>query len=144
MSIFRLSPLSLLILVIVATSAAQSAPSATPFIARSTEPAQFISPSANSFSSNLQSELKPNAADHILLGDYRPRQSQFSVPRNWLHNNSDWQSQADSVCLKMRTYKVARDGPRSDSTHPAGYSTCQPSARFQAHSIVLRVPSPTP
>jgi hypothetical protein len=141
MSIFRLLQLSLLVLFVAATLAAQSAPNATPFIARSTEPAQFISPSANPFSSNLQTDLNPNAPDRVLLGDYRPQQSQFSVPRNWLRNNSDWQSQADNVCLKMRTYKVARDGPRSDSTHPVGYSTCQPAARFQTHSIVLRVPS---
>jgi hypothetical protein len=141
MSIFRLLALSLLILVNVATLAAQSAPNTTPFIARSAEPVPFISPSANPFSSNLQTGLNPNRPDRILLGDYRPQQSQFSVPRNWLRNNSDWQSQADNVCLKMRTYKVARDGPRSDSTHPVGYSTCQPAARFQTHSVVLRVPS---
>ena len=144
MSIFRLSPLSLLILVIVAPLAAQSAPNTTPFIVRSTEPAQFTSPSANPFSSDLQTGLKPNAADRILLGDYRPRQSQFSVARNWLRNNSDWESPADTVCLKMRTYKVARDGPRSDSTHPAGYTTCQPAGRFQTHSIVYTIPSETP
>ncbi|MGB0009628.1 MAG: hypothetical protein WA474_01110 [Candidatus Sulfotelmatobacter sp.] len=141
MSIFRLLPLSLLVLFVVATLAAQSAPNTTPFIARSTEPAPFISPSENPFSPNLPSVANPNAPDRILLGDYRPQQSQFSVPRNWLRNNSDWQSQADSVCLKMRTYKVARDGPHTDSTHAAGYSTCQPATRFQTHSIVLRVPS---
>ncbi|MGA9508831.1 MAG: hypothetical protein WBV55_09450 [Candidatus Sulfotelmatobacter sp.] len=141
MSIFRLLLLSLLILVIAATVAAQSAPNTTPFIAHSTEPAQFSSPSADSFSPNLQTGFKPNTTNPILLGDPRPTQSQFMVPRNWLRNNADWQSQTDGVCLKMRTYKVARDDPRSDSTHPAGYSTCQPAARFQTRAILYTLPS---
>jgi hypothetical protein len=143
MSIFRLVPSSLLIPVIVATLAAQSAPDKSSSVASLSEPSPLVSSSANPFS-NLQTGLQRNAADRILLGDYRPRQSQFSVPRNWLRNNSDWRSQADSVCLKIRTYKVARDGPATDSTHPAGYSTCQPAARFQTHSIVLRGQPSTP
>jgi hypothetical protein len=143
MSIFRLVPLSLLITVSVAKLAAQSSPETNPVVARSITPAQLSASNTNPFSPTLQSGANPNAPDHVLLGDYSPRQSQFSVPRKWLHNNSDWQSQADGLCLKMRTYKVARDAPHSDSTHSIGYSTCQPAVRFQTRSIVLRVPSPT-
>ncbi|HXO35626.1 MAG TPA: hypothetical protein VN901_25080 [Candidatus Acidoferrales bacterium] len=144
MSIFRLLPISLLITLSVATLAAQSSPEKNSVVVQSVQTRQRTFPSTNLFSSNLQTGLKPNAIDHILLGDYRPRLSQFSVPRNWLHNNSDWPSPADGLCLKMRTYKVARDGPHTDATHAAGYSTCQPAVRFQTRSIVLRVPSPTP
>jgi len=39
------------------------------------------------------------------------------------------QVDADTTCLSMRTYVVARDSKDSDSTHPAGYSTCHPSDR---------------
>ena len=144
MSIFRLLPLSLLITVSVATLAAQSSPEKNPVVAQSITPAQLSASNRNPFSPNLQSGANPNAPDRVLLGDYRPRLNQFSVPRNWLHNNSDWQPQADGLCLKMRTYKVARDGPHTDATHAAGYSTCQPAVRFQTRSIVLRVPSSTP
>jgi hypothetical protein len=144
MSIFRLLPLSLLITVSMAALAAQSSPEKNPVVAQAITPAQLSASNRNPFSPNLQSGANPNAPDRILLGDYRPRLSQFSVPRNWLRNNSDWQSQADGLCLKMRTFKVARDGPHSDSTHPVGYSTCQPAKRFQTRSIVLTVPSPSP
>lgn len=34
------------------------------------------------------------------------------------------------VCYSIRGYHVTRDDPASDSTRPAGYSTCQPAARF--------------
>ena len=137
-SIVRLLPFSLLIAVSVAT--AQSSPAKNSPEIQATEAVALSSSSANPFSSNFQTGLNPNAADRILLGDYRPQQSQFSVPRHWLHNNSDWQLPADSVCLKMRTYKVARDGPRTDSTHAAGYSTCTAAARFQSHSAVFHTP----
>ena len=39
--------------------------------------------------------------------------------------------QSDVTCYSIRTYRVTRDDPGSDSTTPAGYSTCQPTARFQ-------------
>ena len=35
------------------------------------------------------------------------------------------------VCYSIRGYRVTRDDPESDSTRPAGYSTCQPAARFR-------------
>jgi hypothetical protein len=144
MSIFRLLPFSLLMAAGVATVPAQSAPEKNSVVIQAITPAQLSASNTNPFSPNLQSGANPNAPDRILLGDYRPRQGQFSGPRNWLHNNSDWPSQADGLCLKMRTYKVARDGPHTDATHAAGYSTCTPAARFQTHSIELRVPPPTP
>jgi len=48
---------------------------------------------------------------------------------------------ADATCFTMRSYVVARDSKDSDSTHPAGYSTCQPSNRYQVKSADLRVVS---
>jgi hypothetical protein len=44
--------------------------------------------------------------------------------------------QDDGVCLSMRTYRVVRDDPKSDSTRAAGYSECQPAARFQVRTAV--------
>ena len=39
--------------------------------------------------------------------------------------------QSDSACYSIRSYRVTRDDPESDSTRLVGYSTCQPAARFQ-------------
>ena len=47
-------------------------------------------------------------------------------------------SESDATCYTIRTYVVARDSKDSDSTHPAGYSTCQPSAQYQLKTTVLR------
>ena len=33
-------------------------------------------------------------------------------------------------CVYMRTYRVKREARGSDVTHPAGYTTCVPVARF--------------
>ena len=48
---------------------------------------------------------------------------------------------ADNTCLSIRSYVVARDSKDSDSTHPVGYSTCQPSNRYQVRSADIRVNS---
>jgi hypothetical protein len=48
---------------------------------------------------------------------------------------------ADNTCLSIRSYVVARDSKDSDSTHPVGYSTCQPSKRYQVRSADIRVNS---
>jgi len=57
--------------------------------------------------------------------------------------------QDETTCLTLRAYRVARIDPESDTTRFAGYSTCQPSVRFQlktaidshkidSHKIVVR------
>ena len=42
------------------------------------------------------------------------------------------------TCYAIRNYVVARDSKDSDSTHPAGYSTCQPATRFGVKTIEIR------
>ncbi len=44
--------------------------------------------------------------------------------------------QDDRTCLTLRTYRVARVDPESDTTRPAGYSTCLPSVRFQLKTAI--------
>jgi hypothetical protein len=44
--------------------------------------------------------------------------------------------QNDATCYSIRLYRVKRDDPESDTTRVAGYSTCQPSARFQVKTAV--------
>ena len=38
--------------------------------------------------------------------------------------------QKSETCYSIRGYRVERDDPESDSTRPAGYSTCQPADQF--------------
>lgn len=118
MSIFRLLPLVLLIAVSAPNLGAQSAPEKNSISAQSSNPGQLSSSAANHSS---------------------PQLTQFNVPHTWLHTEPD--TQADTICLKMRVYKLARDGPNTDSTHPVGYTTCSPAARFATHSAVLTEPS---
>jgi hypothetical protein len=47
---------------------------------------------------------------------------------------------SDGTCLTLRTYRVAREHPDSDAVTPAGYSTCQPSSRFQVKTAVDSYP----
>jgi|ERR1022692_2421097 hypothetical protein len=43
------------------------------------------------------------------------------------------------TCYSIRTYRVVRDDPQSDSTSAAGYSTCQPVTRFRIENAVIRL-----
>jgi hypothetical protein len=46
------------------------------------------------------------------------------------------QEQNSATCYSIRLYRVKRDDPESDTTRAAGYSICQPSARFQVKTAV--------
>jgi hypothetical protein len=116
MSIFRLLPFSLLIA--AATLAAQSTPQRNPDALQSTNSGQL----------NIRGGARLN---------------QFSLqPTSAFDSNG--QVQPDTLCYSMRSFKVARDEPQSDSTHPAGYSTCQPAASFHVHSIQGGTPPAKP
>lgn len=107
MSIFRLLPLSLVI--VSATLAAQPTPQ------KSSDELQ----STNSGTLNIHGAAQWEQSGLVHM-------SAFDV---------DGQLQSDTLCYSMRSYKVARDNPDSDSTHAVGYSTCQPAARFRTHTI---------
>ncbi len=107
MSIFRLLPLSLVI--VSATLAAQPTPQKSPDAVQST----------NSGTLNI----------------HAPARLEQSGPSPTSAFDSEGQLQTDTLCYSMRSYKVARDNPDSDSTHAVGYSTCQPAARFRTHTI---------
>jgi hypothetical protein len=40
-------------------------------------------------------------------------------------------AQDNATCLSIRSYRVTRDDPESDTTRLVGYSTCQPATKFQ-------------
>jgi hypothetical protein len=48
----------------------------------------------------------------------------------------------DTICYSIRNYRVARDSPDSDSTHPVGTSTCQRASRYQVRTVQIEQTSP--
>ncbi|HEY6338197.1 MAG TPA: hypothetical protein VIW68_06865 [Candidatus Sulfotelmatobacter sp.] len=152
MSIFRfrrlrlhLVSLSLLIMMAVAPLAAQSS-SKTIYVVPSREAGQTNSsastdflPPILDFLQNTTPELKPqNSMDRSRVDQPRPQLNQFVVPHVLF--GPDGQPLADNVCYSIRSYVVVRDSPHSDTTHLAGYSTCQPATRFRVRSTNGEVP----
>lgn len=153
MLISRLLPFSLLFAVSAASSvAAQSAQAKNPVAVPSTNSADLLS-------LNLKSELNPaKPLDRIRIEEYRPRLNQLGLAHILLADpeplnqfgmphiilGPDGLSLADTFCYAIRSYKVARDNPQSDSTHAVEYSTCQPATRFRMYTAEERVLSPKP
>ena len=109
MSIRRLLVLSLLILLCVATVAAQSPSDKTNDSSSAASEIKKDSPVTRALESNTQDAR----AQHILTLE-----------------------QNDAICYTLRTYRVARLSPESDATKPAGYSSCLRSSRFQLKTAV--------
>jgi hypothetical protein len=148
MPISRLLPVSLLIAVCAAQVVAQSSTERTSTTIQSTDSARQNSSASADLSllfPNLQTEQgAAEPMDQIHVGEYSPRLSQFSVPRFLLRIPDRQAMDDDTLCYTVRSYKVARDNPHSDSTHAAGSSTCQPAARFHTRSIELRTSPSAP
>jgi hypothetical protein len=77
-----------------------------------------------------------NALDPLRLDQYRL--DQIKGDPHTRHFKLD-ALDADTTCYAIRSYVVARDSKDSDSTHPAGYSTCQPSNRYRVRGAEIRL-----
>ena len=127
MHIFRPLFLSLLLAVCVAPLAAQSLTreSALPPNAQATaDIVQFLQPF-----DIRRVELRPtvpaaDSKDNSQVSQNLARQRILTLEEN------------QPVCYTLRTYRVARESPDSDSTRPAGYSTCPRASRFQFKTAV--------
>ncbi len=124
MHILRLPFLALLISVCVAPIAAQSSPDKTPAFSHSQRD-ELVAPEFRARSVQPV-QLAPNWRTRIR--DTEPRQRVLPSDSTLAPN--------DTVCYSMRSYRVTRDDPGSDSTRLAGYSECQPAARFQVKTAV--------
>ncbi|HEY4905581.1 MAG TPA: hypothetical protein VIH89_19025 [Candidatus Sulfotelmatobacter sp.] len=129
MFISRLVVLSLLTAVCVAPVAAQSL--------------------LSSDSAGLQPELTfpADSLDRIHVDQFRlpvtpllsspsadPVHTSMGPVHRFLQQNAQSEDQS-TFCYSMRSYRVVRDDPESDSTRLAGYSTCQRSGRFQVKTV---------
>lgn len=143
MSISRLLAVSLLLAVnasaLAQSSVAQSSPQKNATLALSPYAKQ-----ANSQGDLLSPKTEPkNFLDPARIEEYSPRLSQLPLPPT-LRFGPDGQAQDSSLCYSIRSYKVARDDSRSDSTHPVGHTTCTSAARFRTYTIELRTITLTP
>ena len=128
---------------------AQSTQVKNPFALQSADSGQpNFSGSAGLLSPNLQTDLNAtNPLDRIHVGEFRPRFNPADRPRILPAvplGVPEGQAQDDTLCYSIRSYKVARDDPQSDSTHAEGYSTCQPARRFRVRTTEERVLPATP
>jgi hypothetical protein len=84
-----------------------------------------------------QNALDPRRLDHIKLdrikSDPQVRRFKFDPRPETLVVDSN-----GPTCYAIRSYVVARDSKDSDSTHPAGYSTCQPAARYRVKTTEMQ------
>jgi len=102
-------------------------------------------PAASTSVADREVELQSPASDRtfdkrygILRGDPDSAADPFATPAQRYFDRV--QREEDGVCYKLRSYKVARDDRDSDSTHPAGYTTCQRASQFQVRNAEEVVP----
>jgi len=134
MFISRLLVLSLLMSICVAAAAAQ-------------KPSDNI---PGSFYSEPLSALSQDALANVRLTptqgpiDLGRLYSPYAKPDSILVGALDWnikppqiparvaiRAQNDTTCYAIRSYRVTRDDPASDSARITGYSTCQAATKFQ-------------
>ena len=82
-----------------------------PATTQSTEPSRIIP--------------KANGGQSLVLG-INP-----DITRKAIVVSPDGPLVAEMTCYSIRSYVVARDSKKSDSTHPVSYSTCQPANRYR-------------
>jgi len=125
MHIPRLPFVALLMSVCVAPIAAQSSPDKTPAFSHSRRDELVAAPEFRARSVQPV-QVAPNSRTRIRDTDPQQR----VVP------SDSTLTQNDAVCYSIRSYRVTRDDRESDSTRLAGYSECQPAARFQVKTAV--------
>jgi hypothetical protein len=100
---------------------------------------------------NRPSDLSSSSKDHIRLDQFRydPGTFDFRTGRSRSEPRTgvmilglDGPLDGDTTCYAIRSYVVARDAEDSDSTHPAGYSTCQRASRYHLKAAVEEPVSP--
>ncbi len=133
MTIPRLLVLGSLMSVCVAAAAAQSSPQHVP---DSSQPASVLSQNLEAdlgFFPLLEDLRVPSNAS---LESIQSEHDLGKMPAPVHTQHIRTLDQTETFCLTLRTYRVARVSPESDTTKFAGYSTCQPAARFQLRTTV--------
>jgi hypothetical protein len=132
MYIPRLLVLSLLMSICVA-AAAQNLSDNEPGSFFS-EPPDTLLPLIAQVNLHLSQIKRPIDIDRLYLSHPKPegqRGEHDWTFKPWPQSRARVLTQNDVTCLSIRSYRVTRDDPTSDTTRLVGYSTCQPSTKFQ-------------
>jgi hypothetical protein len=99
-------------------------------------------PAPGSAAPSRKSELVNNATEAMPIGKFHlaneRRHDVSPVGIFDVRNLRPFHFEGDreNVCYKMRSYIMARENGDSDSTKLVGYSTCQPSSKYQLRITV--------
>ncbi len=89
---------------------------------------------SSNFSSDSMDRMRIDQYVHDQIkGDFRSGRSN-EAKRRTLVMGLGGPLDTDATCFTMRSYVVARDSKDSDSTHPTGYSTCQPASKYRVRT----------
>jgi hypothetical protein len=133
----RLLLLSLPIALCVATAAAQSSPAkpaASPQLLPATP--QNAQPGTDLFQFQLTSDTDNQGLSPVPRVIDSKNDSLVVRPLDSSAQHLLTLEQDEATCYTIRAYRVARVSPDSDTTKPAGYSTCQRASRFQFKTAV--------
>jgi len=146
MTFVRLLAAALVLCSFPALAQKQAAPVASPTPpADASKAVEVVSPEPWKLVPNQPADVNAerNPLDRLRIGDYKAFQfkndgssrilSQVAAAEA-LAETFAGQQDADKTCYTIRSYVVARDAKDSDSTHPAGYSTCRPANRYHVRS----------
>jgi hypothetical protein len=145
MSLTRLAVFSLLVSFSVALASAQSQPQPNHNYLAVTEDSQAIDSSFNAQDQLLpllsltgepgaQTTSKVEPAEHMGIGPYQAPKTQFDFSNRHRPAPSEAELGMEGYCLAIRSYRVVRDDPHSDSVHRVAYTTCVPAARVHMYT----------
>jgi len=103
--------------------------SATP-----SDPWRIMPDRSSNFTTDSMDRMRIDQYVHDQIkGDFRTDRSN-EAKRRTLVMGLGGPLDTDATCFTMRSYVVARDSKDSDSTHPTGYSTCQPASKYRVRT----------
>jgi hypothetical protein len=133
MTIPRLLILGSLISLCVARGSAQTLPQSA---SDSSRPGSTLSQNAEADTDFFALFEDWQSSSDSTAGGIRREQDSGKMPEPVHTQHTLTLEQNEMTCLTLRTYRVARVSPDSDTTEFAGYSTCQPGSRFQLKTAV--------
>jgi hypothetical protein len=92
-------------------------------------------PAPNSAAPTVKSYFLNGAADATKIAKSHPTNG-HRHKLNRRNLGSILEEDRDNVCYTMRSYIMARENRDSDSTKLVGYSTCQPSSKYELRITV--------
>jgi uncharacterized protein YfaP (DUF2135 family) len=98
------------------------------------DPWRILPDQSSNFTSDSMDRTRIDQYVHDQIkGDFRAGRSN-EAKRRTLVMGLGGPLDSDATCFTMRSYVVARDSKDSDSTHPTGYSTCQPASKYRVRT----------